>query len=94
MIILRIFFLIICILRFYFIGNESCAIYSGPNYGTVFGMEDISLFDNFNLPNSNYSNFGYTYILPEYPYNSRKAQGFLAGSCKFSVEDIEVFQKK
>lgn len=76
-------------------GQENNAMGSSSNQGPVFGNgNDINISDNSNLPNANYSNFGKFYNLPDYTYGSEKAQRFLAGFYKFSVEDIEVFKKE
>ena len=44
-----------------------------------------------NITNKSYSNLGYSYIHPEYTYESNEIRSFLAGSYKFLTSEIEVF---
>lgn len=76
-------------------GKEGNAIYCNMSHGPRFGGgHDIFISDNSNVSNKNFSNFGYDYVLDEYPYESEQANSFLAGSWNFTVEEIEVFQLK
>jgi hypothetical protein len=75
-------------------GNESNAIYCGTSYGPTFGGgHDFKIAKNPNTSNSNYSRFGHTYSLPNYPPGSHKAESFLAGSYYFTIDEIEVFRR-
>jgi hypothetical protein len=76
-------------------GEEQYAIYSHPNHGPVFGGGyDIHISDNSNTSNGSFSDFGASYVHQNYTYESVNARRFLAGSFKFNVEEIEVFQIK
>jgi hypothetical protein len=65
--------------------------YSG--YGPMFG-EDIRIANNANTTWGSYSNLGYSYSHPQYSYKSNESQAFLAGSNKFQLDEIEVYQKE
>lgn len=69
---------------------EDYAIWCSSSSGPLFGC-DICIEENFSRE-PNYSEFGIDYILENYPEGSEKAQNFLAGSYKFTIEEIEVFQ--
>jgi hypothetical protein len=62
----------------------------GPRFGKdiVIGDSDSAVYQ------TNISNFGHTYVLPNYPLRSNQADNFLAGSRIFSVDEIEVFELK
>ena len=62
---------------------------SGPEFGC--GI-DLFISGYSNINKNSYSNLGYTYSHPEYPYGSDKAKTILAGTYNFQVEEIEVFQ--
>lgn len=61
------------------------------SHGPIFGC-DIVICDSFNLYECSYSNLGWYYSHPDFAQNTKKAQCFLAGSFKFQVAEIEVFQ--
>jgi hypothetical protein len=66
-----------------------------PQYGPIFGTDDhhdLAIYDCSNLNTFSYSNLGLIYTHPEYPYGSNKAKTILAGSQRFQVQEIEVFQ--
>jgi hypothetical protein len=69
------------------------AIGCSSSYGPTFG-EDICIADNPNTTMDCYSDLGITYKHPQYAYGTNKAQTFLAGSCKFQLDEIEVFQRE
>lgn len=73
-------------------GNEDDAIYCDGLLGPIFGAgNDICIRDRADYYTDNYSYFGSTYCLPNYPASSERAKCFLAGSYKFTVQEIEVF---
>lgn len=75
--------------------REGNAIYCHEMYGPTFGDgRDLKIGDNSNLANSCYSNFCCSYVLKSYISGSQQAKCFLAGSYKFTVEEIEVFKIK
>ncbi len=41
-----------------------------------------------------YSNLGDCYKHPQYAHGTDEAQSFLAGSCYFQLDEIEVYQKE
>ena len=62
-------------------------------YGPHFGLNDLVISDNANLNTDSYSDLGSAYTHPDYPKCTEKAQCILAGSFKFKVSEIEVYQK-
>ena len=61
----------------------------GPIFG---GGQDICISDSSNTNTDSYSNLGYTYTHPEYPYESERAKTILAGTYYFQIEEIEVYE--
>ena len=61
-------------------------------YGLYFGLNDLVISDNANLNTYSYSDLGSAYTHPDYPKGTEKAQCILAGSFKFKVSEIEVYQ--
>ena len=57
----------------------------GPTFGAGY---DIHIADNANQNKNSYSNFGYSYSLPKRITNRH---AILAGTYKFSPEEVEVF---
>jgi hypothetical protein len=55
---------------------------------------DIYICSMSNIANKSYSNLGYSYIHPEYTYESNEIRSFLAGSYKFLTSEIEVFTRE
>jgi hypothetical protein len=41
-----------------------------------------------------WSNLGYSYKHPQYEYKTYEARTFLAGSCEFQLDEIEVYKKE
>ncbi|CAH3115321.1 unnamed protein product, partial [Porites lobata] len=69
------------------------SIYCGSSYGPTFGNGFDIYISSYASTNSNsYSNLGYTYSPPSgYSYSSTFAQTFLAGSYKFTPDEVETF---
>jgi hypothetical protein len=55
---------------------------------------DIHIANNANITMDSYSQLGSSYIHPEYAYGTIEALRFLAGSCEFQLDEIEVYQKE
>ena len=73
--------------------NKKDSIYTKEYFCIKFGGGyDIFISDNSNSNTNSFSNLGYTYTHPEYPFGSEKAKTILAGTHYFQVEEIEVFQ--
>ena len=74
-------------------GYTVYSIYSGPSYGPLFGGGNDIRISNYASSNSNsYGNLGYTYSPPSgYSHGSTFAQTFLAGSYKFTPDEVETF---
>ena len=74
--------------------RRSYSIYSHSSYGPVFGGgNDIFIANRFASSNNRYfSNLGHTYSPPSgYSYQSTFARTFLAGSYKFTPDEVETF---
>ena len=70
------------------------AIFCHPGYGPVFGIgNDICISSNYNTNMSN-SNLGNTYKHSQYACGTNEAKSFLAGSSRFRLSEIEVYQKE
>jgi len=67
-----------------------CSLSSGP----IFGGCDIAIDNNANTTMDSYSQLGFFYKHPQYTKGTNEAKTFLAGSHKFRLDEIEVFQKK
>ena len=69
------------------------SIYSHLSYGPTFGGGHDIYISNYASSNSNsFSNLGHTYSPPSgYSYGSTFAQTFLAGSYKFTPDEVETF---
>jgi hypothetical protein len=70
------------------------AIYCNSSLGPTFGNDgDIVIKDNCNTATNNYSCFGNYYTLPAgMSKYTDESESYLAGSQKFKVKEIEVFQ--
>jgi hypothetical protein len=69
------------------------AICCNSSLGPTFGSgHDIRIANNAN--STMYSNLGLTYKHPQYSYFTYQAETFLAGSIKFQLDEIEVYQKE
>jgi hypothetical protein len=69
------------------------AIYCHSEYGPIFG-DDISIANNSNTTMNSCYNLGYCYKHPQYENRSNEVRTFLAGSHRFQLDEIEVYQKK
>ena len=69
------------------------SIYCGSSYGPTFGNGFDIYISSYASTNSNsYSNLGYTYSPPSgYSYGSTFARTFLAGTYKFTPDEVETF---
>ena len=69
------------------------SIYCGSSYGPVFGSGNDIFISNYASSNSNsHSNLGSTYSPPSgYSYGSTFAKTFLAGSYRFTPDEVETF---
>jgi hypothetical protein len=73
------------------------AIRCQPEYGPIFGggfFYDIFISNNANTTMDSYSNLGDFFKHPQYAKGTNEAQTFLAGSYKFQLDEIEVYQKE
>ena len=67
----------------------SYAVYRGSSYGPTFGGgHDIYIADNANNNTNSYTNFGSHYSAPSGVQDERQ---ILAGSYKFTPDEVEVF---
>jgi hypothetical protein len=73
--------------------KQNQAIWCGSVYGPQFGYNDLNIEDNSNVNTDSYSNLGHCYQHPIFSVGSNEAKTFLAGSYKFQVSEIEVYQK-
>jgi hypothetical protein len=65
------------------------AIYCHSDDGPQFGYCDIII-----TTMESWSNLGYSYKHPQYEYKTYEARTFLAGSCEFQLDEIEVYKKE
>ena len=74
--------------------NKLQAVEHSKEYLISFGRgHDFRISSNANANNESYSNFGYTYQLPEgITMNSDLAKSYLAGSYQFKIVEIEVYK--
>jgi hypothetical protein len=70
------------------------AIYCDSEYGPTFGYCDIHMANISNTTMSFWSNLGYAYKHSQYAYRTNEARIFLAGSHKFKLDEIEVYEKE
>ena len=73
--------------------EHQAAIYCGSEYGPTFGA-DIYIGNHSNIIVSSYSDLGYFYRHPQIKFGKNEAQTFLAGSFKFQLDEIEVYQRE
>ena len=66
-----------------------CDARDGPTFGC-----DILIAGNANTTNESRSNLGIAYKQPQYAWGTNEAQTFLAGSRKFQLDEIEVYEKE
>ena len=69
------------------------SIYCHSSFGPIFGGgHDICILYNSDATCDNHSMLGWTYKHAKYLVGTNGAQSFLAGSCKFELSEIEVYQ--
>jgi len=69
--------------------SPSQAIYKDSSYGPIFGAgHDIIIRNNANSNTNSYTNFGYSYSVPS---GVRDKKTTLAGTYKFTPDEVEVF---
>jgi len=73
--------------------RHQAAIYCHSEYGPTFGC-DIIIANNANTTWESRSNLCYHYKHPQYGHRTNEADSFLAGSHKFQLDEIEVYQKE
>ena len=73
--------------------SRAHSIYFSSNYGPTFGGGHAFNIKNYASSNSNsFSDLGYTYSPPSgYSYTSTFARTFLAGTYKFTPDEVETF---
>ena len=74
--------------------SRTYSMYSGSSYGPIFGAgNDIYLSNRASFGTSSYSNLGHTYYDPPRGngYGTTFARTFLAGSYRFTPDEIETF---
>ena len=69
------------------------ALYCHSECGPSFG-DDITIFNNANTTTNSVSNLGCFYKHSQYEYGTDEAESFLAGSFRFQLDEIEVYQKE
>ena len=71
------------------------SIFCSSEFGPSFGVGDMTISNNANVKdNDNLANLGTNYKHPQYDFESKEAQSFLAGSFRFQLSEIEVYQKE
>lgn len=69
--------------------EQASAIYTHPNSGPTFGRgNDIRIASNANGYNNSYTNFGWSYHVPD---GVKDKQTILAGTYNFCPDEVEVF---
>ena len=73
--------------------NRAYSVRFGSGYGPTFGGgHDIHISNSASSNSHSYSNLGYTYSPPSgHSYSSTFAKTFLAGTYKFTPDEIETF---
>jgi hypothetical protein len=66
-----------------------CYSFCGPTFGN-----NIHIANNVNTRIDGYSDLGSDYSHPQYAFGTNEAQTFLAGSFKFQLDEIEVYEKE
>ena len=67
----------------------------GPSFGVNYGHgNDIFIASNANANSDSLSNLGSSYKHAQYASGTNEARSFLAGSHKFKLSEIEVYQKE
>jgi hypothetical protein len=71
----------------------ACRLGNGPLFGGVSGCRDIFIIDKSNKNPTSCTSLGYSYVHPDYAFDSKEANSLLGGSIKFLVSEIEVYTK-
>jgi len=71
--------------------NSERAICVNSTHLPVFGSADMVINDNCNSRTNNYTNFPGSFTCDKFNTQTEESKAYLAGSHKFSVEEIEVF---
>ena len=73
--------------------SRASSVHFGSGYGPTFGAgHDIHISNSASSNSHSYSNLGYTYSPPSgHSYSSTFAKTFLAGTYKFTPDEIETF---
>jgi hypothetical protein len=75
--------------------RDPYAIHCHSSYGPTFGCgHDLSIANSDYTPMESYSWLGWTYKHPQYEFEADEAETFLAGSSKFQLDEIEVYQRE
>jgi hypothetical protein len=69
------------------------AIFCHSECGPTFG-DDIHIANNANTTMDSRSNLGFAYKHPQYGHGTNEGKTFLAGSHKFQLDEIEVYEKE
>ena len=67
--------------------NYQRSIFGNPNYGPIFGKDDLTIYLDSNTNQKSFSHFGSSYEYKTY------GETILAGSKNFHTTDIEVYEK-
>jgi hypothetical protein len=70
------------------------AIRCNLSYGPIFGGCEITIANNPNTTMDSYSFLGSSYKHPQYAKGTNEAKTFMAGSYKFQLDEIEVYEKE
>jgi hypothetical protein len=73
--------------------QDQFAILCHSECGPTFG-DDIFIDNNANTTWDSFSNLSACYKHPQYAYNTNEGKTFLAGSYKFQLDEIEVYEKE
>ena len=75
------------------IKNSEYALYGLSSYGPTFGEgHDLYVCDQSNITVGSYSEFGYSYNLPDGYIYGKNARSFLVGNYEWTTTEIEVYQ--
>jgi hypothetical protein len=70
----------------------ACRLGNGPLFSEVPGCRDIFIVDRSNK-NPISTSLGYSYVHPDYAFESKEANSLLGGSERFLLSEIEVYTK-
>ena len=72
--------------------NASMSIWASKDRVVMFGNNDLQIVSKSNVSNSCVAHLGYIFVHPTYQKGSTQADCFLAGSKKFTTEEIEIYK--